>query len=217
MVVTLALGHVIRRDDVRDPAGSISPGRRTIVQLAMVAVSLATVVSLIPRWPRVTAEVSSGMPTFFTSPDAKQIPNGSVVLSYPFAIYPTDQALLWQSTDHWRWKVMGGYALIPYPGNQVSPMPPALSPIAVQEFLGYWSIGQGGYLVETPPPADPLLVSEVRSYIRRYGIGTVIYDGISAQSVIVLSVFERALGKPISEGGVDLWLHAQTRVADRGP
>ena len=102
---------------------------------------------------------------------------------------------------------MGGYALIPYPGNQVSPMPPSLSPIAVQAFLGYWSTGQGGYLVWTPPPANSQLVAEVRRYVHNNGIGTVVFYSISPQSRIVLAVFERAFGKPISEGGVEIWLH----------
>ncbi|MGA3351808.1 MAG: hypothetical protein ABSD85_01320 [Acidimicrobiales bacterium] len=225
MIVALATAHVVRRDELQsrarsprrtlspaadlaaDPSARTHPRPRIIAQLAVTALCVATVVSLVPRWPRVTAEVSSGMPPFFTSTAANQIPQGSVVLTFPFTMFPTDQGLLWQETDHWRWKLVGGYALIPYPGNQVSPMPPSLSPIAVQAFLGYWSTGQGGYLVWTPPPANSQLVAEVRRYVHNNGIGTVVFYSISPQSRIVLAVFERAFGKPISEGGVEIWLH----------
>jgi len=232
VVVALGIAHVVGHDDLPSGSGATPLDEaptpvtglrlpkagprsrpRILVQLTMAALAVAAVVSLIPRWPLPTADVSMAMPPFFTSPAANEIPEGSVVLSYPFALWSTDQAMLWQETDHWRWKLMGGYADIPSLGNTVSPWPPALSPIDVQEFLGYWTWPAGGYLVETPPPADSRLVADVRLYVRRYGIGTVIFDPAWGQSAIVSFVLQRALGEPISEGGVDLWFHAQAKAA----
>ena len=97
----------------------------------------------------------------------------------------------------------------------VTSWPPALQPIAVQEFLVYWTTATGGYLVKKPPAPDARLVSEMRIYVRRYGIGTVVVDSSWPDAETVVSVLRRALGDPVSAGGVDLWLNAWARATER--
>lgn len=187
--------------------------RRLVVPLTALAVGIATVVSLVPSWPRATADVETGMPAFFTSSTASQIPEGSLVLTYPFAFGATDQAMLWQQTDLWRWRLVGGYASMPGKGNKVSPWPPNLQPIAVQEFLAYWSWGQGGYLVKKPPPADTHLVDQMRQYVHNYGIDVILLDSAWPNSAIVDSVLARAFGRPKYEAGVDIWFCSKDRAS----
>jgi hypothetical protein len=197
----------------RYPKATRRPLQRTILQLILVALLAATVVALIPTWPISTVGVKTGMPSFFVTPAADQIPNGSVVLTYPFPSLYTDQAMLWQQTDRWRWKLTGGEATLPYANNQTTAFPPVLQPVAVQEFLIYWSASGENYFLATPPPVTPQLVTQVRLYVRWHQIGSVIVDRSWPQAKIVVRVLERALGQPISRGGVDIWLHAQAKAA----
>jgi hypothetical protein len=233
LVVGLGLSHALARDELgtakrrgraeaagaRGPAHHLRPARtarrRALSQVALAALCVAAIVALIPSWPRTTADIGPAVPSFFTSAANKQIPEGSVVLSFPFTAGTSDEAMLWQEIDLWRWKLMGGYAATPNGTGGVTALPPPLAPIAVQEFLAYWTTGAGGYLVETPPAANSHLVAQLRTYVRRYRIGTVVLDSSWPQAAIVLAVLRRALGDPVSQGGVDLWLNAETRA--RGP
>jgi len=233
VVVALAIAHALGHDGLSSGARATSleqPARgdgrhlpatiarsrpKIIAPLTAAVLIVAAVLSLVPRWPSPTVDLDSSIPPFFTSRASDQIPEGSIVLSYPFSLFPTIQAMLWQETDLWRWKLVGGYASVPGAHNTVTPWPPALSPIAVQRFLSYWTSAEGRLLVTTPPVASSRLVAEVRLYVRKYGIGTVIFEHVSPQSAIVFSVLERALGKPMFEGGVALWFDAQRRAASR--
>jgi hypothetical protein len=198
---------------VRAPAG----GKGTAAQLLVLALAAVAVVSLVPAWPTPTTPVDTALPAFFTSPAANEIPAGSVVLTYPLAITPEDQAMLWQETDRYRWKLVGGYALIPNRRGLVSARPPELTPFAVQHFLAWEDVGGRGLAAKRPPALDRHLVAELRVYIRRYGIGTVILDPIGSEPSAVRALFERALGAPRRLGGVDCWFDAGRRAREPVP
>jgi len=192
-------------------------GRRTAGQLLVVVLAVAALVSLVPDWPTPTKPVSASLPAFFTSAAADKIPEGSVVLAYPLAVTPEDQAMLWQETDHFRWRLIGGYALIPNRHGLVTPKPPVLAPAAVQTFLEWEAVDGRGLRARRPPRLDRRLVAELRLYIRRYGIDTVVLDPIGGRSSVVRALFERALGPPKVEGGVYCWFDTAARVAVRPP
>jgi hypothetical protein len=224
VIVCLALSDLsrsgarrLRAEDPIDqpaPVPSTNPRQtpRRFAPILAIVLVLATVVSLIPRWPLPTVDTATEMPPFFTSAAANQIPENSIVLSYPFSVSPANEAMLWQETNKLRWRLVGGYALIPNANGSVSPWPPSLQPVAVQEFLGYEAMGPGGYLSKQPIPLTPGLVRELRTYIAHYDVQTVIFDPVGSTPAIVLSLFEKALGQPTTEGGIDLWLNAQQRV-----
>jgi hypothetical protein len=195
---------------VRSPAG----GKGTAIQLLVLVLAAVAVVSLVPAWPTPTTRVDTALPAFFTSPAANEIPAGSVVLTYPLAITPEDQAMLWQETDRYRWKLVGGYALIPNRHGLVSAKPPELTPYAVQHFLAWEDVGGLGLAAKRPPALDRHLVAELRVYILRYGIGTVILDPIGSGPAAVRALFERALGAPERLGGVDCWFDAGRRARE---
>ena len=198
---------------VRAPAG----GKGTAAQLLVLVLAAVAVVSLVPAWPTPTTPVDTALPAFFTSPAANEIPAGSVVLTYPLAITPEDQAMLWQETDRYRWKLVGGYALIPNRHGLVSARPPELTPFAVQHFLAWEDVGGRGLAAKRPPALDRHLVAELRVYIRRYGIGTVILDPIGSGPSAVRALFEWALGAPRRLGGVDCWFDAGRARPRAGP
>jgi hypothetical protein len=122
--------------------------------------------------------------------------------------------MLWQETDRYRWKLVGGYALIPNRHGLVTAKPPELPPFAVQHFLAWEDVGGQGLAAKRPPALDRHLVAELRVYIRRYGIGTVILDPIGSGPSAVRALFERALGAPRRIGGVDCWFDAGRRARE---
>lgn len=204
----------IRRRTEHSPRARPTPLSSIPTQVVLVVLSLLAIVALVPRWPTLTAQVAPAIPRFFTSAAAKQIPVGGVVLTYPFVVGTNNEAMLWQAADDWRWKLVGGYAATPkHSGTGATPWPPTLHPVAVQAFLGYWTSGTGDYLAKVPPAPNARLVRKVQDYVRRHGIGTVVVELAWPSSAIVVSVLQRALGCPLSEGGVDVWL----RAAIRGP
>jgi hypothetical protein len=183
----------------------------------VLVVSLLALVALIPSWPRDTALLAPAIPPFFTSTWADEIPAGGVVLTYPFVVDTNNEAMVWQESDQWRWKLIGGYAATPKPnGHGATPWPPTLHPVAVQAFLGYWTMGAGDYLVKVPPAPDSRLATKMRLYVRRHGVGTVVVELAWPNSAIVISALRRAFGNPRSEGGVDVWFRVATRAAEDG-
>ncbi|MGO9206090.1 MAG: hypothetical protein ACLQBX_07865 [Candidatus Limnocylindrales bacterium] len=226
VVLALGIAHGARAVASRPSAQGVAiharPRRRlrtitsrTAAQSLVAAVGAIALVSLLPAWPTPTTPVSVSTPRFFTSPAADRIPAGSVVLTYPFAVTPDDQAMLWQEAVHFRWKLVGGYALIPGPDGTVRSQPPALPPLRVQEFLAWAESGNTNSHPMTTLTLDGRLVADLRLYIRRYGIGTVVFDPVGRRPALALALFERALGTPTSIGGVDVWF--QTARLAREP
>ena len=94
----------------------------------------------------------------------------------------------------------------PAPGSPAAP---------VQVFLAWKAMGRRGLHGAKPPALNGRLVAELRLYIRRYGVDTVVFDRLGMAPAAVLLLFERALGKPRAEGGVDLWFNAARLRAHR--
>lgn len=174
--------------------------------VVIVLIGLA-VYALIPSWPVPTSSLTAVVPSFFSTVAAKEIPQGSIVLTYPYVIYPADQALLWQIKADWRWKLLGGYALVPLPGGVVSGFPAPTYPLQIQEFLGYWARDQGGFLVSTPPPLDTRLISQFRQFLSTNNVRTVLFDPTGLNAGKVLPLFTAVLGRPQNVAGLYVWQH----------
>ena len=138
VIVALGLAHgsgegALPAASASSPGMQARPRRRhsrpgTVAQLSVVVVGLVAVASLVPNWPTPTTPVSTALPAFFTSSLSNEIPAGSIVLTYPFDVSPENQPMLWQETDDFRWKLVGGYALAPKPSGRATFRPPALPP-----------------------------------------------------------------------------------------
>jgi hypothetical protein len=151
------------------------------------------------------------VPSFFRSSLAKQVPRGSVVLTYPFPYYPYNESMMWQAVAGMRFKEVGTYALIPNAKGTATPLPPKLSPPAVQEFLVHQQSGKPSLA----PHLDAQLIRDLHQYLENYRISTVIVvssgtyptntgaylDGANNAT----KLFVEALGQPQREGGVDVW------------
>jgi hypothetical protein len=94
---------------------------RTIVAVAIPAI--VAVLALLPLLPAVpfTALGPVGTPTYFTSPALRQIPEGSVAVLYPYPSSTTPGAQAWQAVAGMRFRMPGGYFLVPGgPDNHIA-------------------------------------------------------------------------------------------------
>ena len=92
-------------------AGASAAVRRWLPAAIVIAVGLVCVLPLVPDWP--SAQQSSDVPAFFTSRDVTSVPEGSLALTYPYALAPTAWPMLWQADTDMRFRMLGGYAIAP--------------------------------------------------------------------------------------------------------
>jgi hypothetical protein len=177
------------------------PVRIVVPGLALLL--LVALIPLLPRWPYSSVTVDTTTPNFFQSDDVAQIPAGSVVLAYPYPAYPFNQAMLWQAESSMRFRLLGGYALVPGLGGLAMSGPAPVQPNSVATTLLYDFNGKSS-------SAPDATAADVRALLHRYGIGTVMVDtggfyngGIHPAAAITL--FTQVLGPPRVVGGVRIW------------
>jgi hypothetical protein len=171
---------------------------------------VASFLTLIPRLPLPTQTTVGDTPAFFSMPIARSIPEGSVLLTYPY-VYPNDdQAYLWQLSSNFRWKVMGGYFVVPYPQpTDADPYPWPTPPTAVVNFLVDWEFhdaAQGLGPTGPAPALDSVLIDQTRLFIRRYKIKSVVVSLTAPYATHAVALFTDAFGQPTTAGGVAAWL-----------
>jgi len=214
VVVTVAVGLTLWRDAsaaVRRESPSLrrarSVSRAVAVTLALVV--LASLVSLVPAWPIPTVSTTGVVPAFFTSRTADIIPDGSTILTYPYVVndYRVDDgedAMLWQLSTNFRWRLMGGYFLRPGTRGTATSKPWSTPPDDVASFLEYWQSPVHSSSA-TAPPVTSALLRDVRTFVRRYEISTVVVSMRAPHASSVVSLFSRVLGSPRREGGAAVW------------
>ena len=163
---------------------------------------------LVPRWPYQVGPAS--VPAFFTSSAVRSIPAGSAVLISPYPSVAEVAPMLWQAESGFRFKIFGGYVLIPDPYGYVSLQPDSLYPLDVYQFL--WSEATTGQ----PPPGVPsitILTRDLRTFLRKNHVAVVVStpDVSNVQALQVL--FAGALGHPnYTGGGATVWKDVQQRI-----
>lgn len=180
--------------------GPLAPNR--------IALLLVTLVPLIPAWPY--RSVPAGVPGFFSSGAAGLVPANSVVLTYPYPIYPGNQAMMWQAVAGMRFKMVGGYALLPDSHGSAELYPDVLWPPIVQAFLVYqdW---HGGYLTSRPD-LNQTIVDSTRLFLERYHVSTVIAAPEGLSPNVAVNLFSESLGPSRVIGGVRVWLNVPARL-----
>ncbi len=89
--------------------------RRTPTMIAWGAPGALAVLCLVPLLPALPVSLigPTGIPSYFGSPAVRRIPNGSVALLYPYPTAILPSAMLWQAEAGMRFKMPGGYFLVP--------------------------------------------------------------------------------------------------------
>ncbi len=189
------LTHSPRHRHRRDP--------RLAANVALGVLLVAAIAVYAPRLPITTRPLPS-VPTFFTSSDDLQIPAGSVVLPFPFSASPNATSMYWQIRTDFRWKMISGEAIIPTPRNHVTGQPAATRPLQITQYLSYWS-GAHTRL----PALNEALVVRMREFLLFNRVTTVLVDPTQPHASQAIVLFTDAMGSPRSEGGLDIWFHAQ--------
>ncbi len=222
----LAIGLEALHAKVLTAASTRRLTRRSRVMLAaVVPLALAVVVTLplLPARPEQASATHES--TFFTSAAAAAIPSGSVVLAYPLPNTPfvpgrgvsaasqstLNDVLLDQAMVGMRFKLVGGYGWRPTNGLYDSPRPSRLDPPSVEvllntAFSGGASSGQSKVLEK----AD--LTSDLRQFLHRYGVDTVVVLPYGADPAAVVRAMEAALGPPTHAKDATVWFHVQERL-----
>jgi hypothetical protein len=206
-------------------AGSTEPGARHrlhatrrsrprwLINGTLVLVMVVALVPLIPHLPYPTP--SPGIPSYFTSTspqDVRAIAPGSVVLTYPYPFPPQSNAMLWQAEAGMRFRIIGDYAITPLGnGSGDGTLAPPTLPPSLMETL-FLSAYQGGPGVAGLPPPDASTLSQLRAFIVRYQVGTVLVVPSGGRPDIVTHYLTAALGRPPAiRGGVEVWPIAPAR------
>jgi hypothetical protein len=158
---------------------------------------------------------STGAAAAFASGGAldRAIPDGAVVLSYPYPLFPEDDAMLWQADDDMRFSLLGGYAVRPL-GHQAAKTPPLLAPVAVEALLlDAWPDHQLTDGVHVSP-ADA--ARALPTFVRRHHVSAVIVDDAGRDPGRVIRLFSDVYGPPRHFGPIELWTDLGATPPTRG-
>jgi hypothetical protein len=145
---------------------------------------------LLPRWPY--QMTSLPMPAFFTTAAARSVPAGSVMLPYPFPSLQ-DVAMVWQAEDGFRYRLPGGYVLLPGPGDTAVAGRPSLT----QGLL------DAAYTGQPLPALSDAVVCGVADDLRVYRAATVVVTRLGAAPDEALELFDAVLGtRPVEVADV---------------
>lgn len=217
LLVAVGLDELLAARRARSRAGTATT-RRHLAGIGLLVAGAAAGAPLLPAWPDAT--VPTGIPALFSSARLGPVrraalPTGSVVLTYPLAVSPDDQAMLWQAVDGYRFHLIGGYAIVPDHLGQPSAWPPNLQPVAVQAALGYEALGPYGYLTSARPALDAALTAAARTYLWRHHVDAVVVDpALGNNGALVARWLTDVLGsRPRPLGGVLVWSDVPRRLA----
>ena len=170
-----------------------------------------SVLSWLPAWPLKTSPVA--VPAFFRSSELGRIPYGSVVLISPYPSVRDVQPQMWQAVARMRFRIIGGYALVPNARGASTILPDVLQPEAVQRFLWASATGGSAYPAGRIPDDDTELACQLRGFLLRYQVNTVVSTTANARPRPLDALYFRALGSPdYVARGATVWFHVHTRV-----
>jgi hypothetical protein len=135
-------------------------------------------------------------------------PYGSTAVIFPFPTSATPNAQLWQAASNMRFRMPGGYFLVPQgPGGSI-----AFSPA-----LGYTRTTLTATVLSdlyrgTPPPETPQLQSAIMAQFRGWHVRTLIaFPTLSSDPARSTQFFTWLLGRtPVAQpGAASVWYHIQ--------
>jgi Bacterial Ig domain len=182
-------------------------------------IAAAVILPLVPA--HAVPSTPANIPSFFTSAAVDALPEGGVVLGYPYPdaggpdlfLQTPKSMMLEQAASGMRFKLLGGFGWFPYPtGSHISTSPPPLRPKSVQEILdgAYWDTSsEKSLLSQTSATAD------LRAVLARYDVDAVIVQPLGAEPADVVRYVTATIGCPVYHSDVAVWLHVKQRLAHR--
>jgi len=180
-------------------------GRRWISSYGVPAV--VAVLALLPLIPAVPINVVGpvGTPAYFTSPHVRQIPVDSVALVFPYPTVILPSGVLWQVAAGLRFKMPGGYFLVPGRHGTIADnpaLPYVRSTLTARVFSQMFTSG--------PPREAPALRSALRAQWGSWQVRTLVASMVGvpdAQGVEQFLTWASGVA-PVLQAKVLVWTSA---------
>jgi len=177
-----------------------TPSARSAGAVTWVATGAVAVLALVPVLatfdvPLTVARVA--MPSYMRQV-APSLPAGTVVLTVPFAVTGSDQPMLWQAVDDFRFRLAG--AALKTPNKKGGPVATG-APGSARRILT--SLSVGGAL---EPKATPAEVAAVRGALGAWQVDRVVIAGASRDRVYATGFMTAVVGAgPAHVDGAWVW------------
>ena len=159
-----------------------------------ILLGVVVIIPLIPNWPY--DQRPADVPAFFTSGAARSVPEGSLVVTYPYPITSSAQPMIWQADAGMRYRMLGGYAIVPDANGGGTPFADS-SPLEYCLLTIYSTGTHPDWLCKA---------SWVAHWIRKLGVTSVIAGDHEAHVHTAVDVISAAIGAvPKHVDGVWLW------------
>jgi hypothetical protein len=170
---------------------------------ALVGLSLLALIPLLPNGFMPSAPVR--VPGYFSGSAVTEIPQGSVVLPYPYPYYLANDSMLWQAASGMRFRTPGGEVYVPKPSGRSTNYPRGNLP---QKLWGVLVYGGPAGQWRAPSPAQRVgLVSDLRGYVASHSVDAMVILASGAQGRWVAALAASAFGAPTSvHGDVSVWV-----------
>ncbi len=189
VAIILAIGLEMLRSDF-----AISIGPRKAGAAAAI-ICLVALIPAVPAWPLRLRQVD--IPRFFTSSLVARIPTGSPVVAYPYPYYPENFAMIYQAASDFRFKLAGGYVIVPdTKGNGYFAPTPSIIGTTLRTF----------FTEAHPPPPSSAIVLGARQELSKWGVKDVVLVPKGADPIGASRFLSKVAGsRPDNSGGVSLW------------
>ncbi|HEY1645340.1 MAG TPA: hypothetical protein VGF75_03050, partial [Candidatus Saccharimonadales bacterium] len=169
---------------------------KKVLAIVLSTWALAIVITLLPSWPYSSSQQVGDIKLPQTN--STQAP---VALTYPYPLYPFDQAMVWQAANNMSFKIVGAYIENPNAAGIQSVFTPLLNPPAMQQWLAYEEN------VTYAPWTDSKTITnnDITSFMNLNHINKVIVDQKAPNSINVVKRFSQVLGTPTHTGQYFVW------------
>ncbi len=202
-------------------ANPTSPLARTSL---VVVCTVGVVASLLPA--HTYASVPTDVPTWLDSPQGRAlVPDGSVVLFYPYPSVASSQALLFQAVDGFRYKIVGGQGVVATSKPTVHAIVP-LAPLAVGSVFLRDSTGALGkppvktiFGLPPLPPLDAATVRLFHEFVDDHAVTAIVAGALGTPGEARTARYlTAAFGAPVvvAGGTLAVWDRASLSVRHEG-
>jgi hypothetical protein len=170
----------------------------------MFGILALALIPLVPHWP--SRSYAASLPEYFSTAALERVPPGTVALTYPYPDYPNLSGMLWQAGSTMRFRIVGGYALVPGVEGQpvftlFPPFLPSVPSTLVDDYVG------------SSPGATEATPAQMRAFLVHYGVQTVFSEAVGANPEAANALFIAAMGPPSTKvGRMEIWYDVTERV-----